>query len=286
LRVLRVGTILAAAAGMVMCAAMPAWSSTIPSASAAAPAAPAAPAVSIRATSNFRAVTGDVYVSYLNGGNGQAVITGSVTNARPGEIIRLYAQSFPFKQRGAREQQQTLSTGGTVPYSFEVHPRIAVRFTVRLYRRPGAAKPLATSGTRAIYVVDGGHTGKPQRCSRPVCQQHIKVTIELPASAVRTEEAKPWFVYVGVRLGHPGGGNPKAPRFLRLDSQATSSPPQAVSHNSYEVTLNFSFEIDNHRYNWLWTACTKDTESADGTGLPGHHGCGTARIPAKFGYLG
>lgn len=284
MRVLRVGAILAAAAGMVMCAAMPAWSSTIPSASAAAPAA--APAVSIRATSNFRPVTGDVYVSYLNGGNGQAVITGSVTHARPGEIIRLYAQSFPFKQRGAREQQQTLATGGTVPYSFEVHPRIAIRFTVRLYRRPGAAKPLATSGTRAVYVVDGGHTGKPQRCSRPVCQQHIKVTIDLPASAVRTEEAKPWFVYIGLRLGHPGGGNPKAPRFLRLDSQATSSPPQAVSRNSYEVTLNFSFEIDNHRYSWLWTACTKDTESADGTGLPGHHACGTARIPAKFGYLG
>jgi hypothetical protein len=295
LRVLRVGAILAAAAGMVMSAAIPAWSATIPSAPAASPAtipstlpaSPAvAPAVSIRATSNFRPVTGDVYVSYLNGSSGQAVITGTVTHARAGEIIRLYAQSFPFSKRGAREQQQPLATGGTVPYTFEIKPRIATRFTVKLFRRRGAAQPLAVSGTRAVYVVDGGHTGKPPACSRPVCQQHIKVTIALPASAVATEEAKPWFVYVGVRLGHPGGGNPKPPAFLQLDSSATSSAPAPKSRNSYTITLSFSFTIDNHRYNWRWTACTKDTESADGIGLPGHHGCGAAKVSAKVGYLG
>ena len=294
MRVLRVGAILAAAAGMVMSATIPAWSATIPSAPAASPAAAspaavspaAAPAVSIRATSNFRPVTDDVYVSYLNGSSGQAVITGSVTHARAGEIIRLYAQSFPFRKPGAREQQQMLATGGTFPYTFEVKPRIATRYTVKLFRRRGAAQPLAVSGTRAVYVVDGGHTGKPQGCSRPVCQQHIKVTIALPASAVGTEEAKPWFVYVGVRLGHPGGGDPKAPAFLRLDSSATASAPVPKSHNSYMITLSFSFRIDNHRFNWRWTACTKDTESADGIGLPGHHGCGAAKVSAKVGYLG
>jgi hypothetical protein len=284
LRVLRAGAILAAAAGMVMSAAIPAWSATIPSTPAATPAA--APAVSIRATSNVQPVTGDVYVSYLNASNGQAVITGNVTHARPGEIIRLYAQSFPFSKRGAREQQQTLADGGTDPYTFEVKPRVATRFTVKLFRRPGAAQPLAVSGTRIVYVVDGGHTGKPQRCSRPVCRQHIKVTIELPASAVRTEEAKPWFVYIGLRLGHPGGGNPQAPAFLRLDGSATSSAPTAVSANSYAITLSFSFRIDNHRYNWRWTACTKDTESGDGIGLPGHHRCGADKVRAKIGYMG
>jgi hypothetical protein len=281
---LRAGAILAAAASMVLSVAMPAWSATVPSSAAATPAV--APTVSIHATSNFKAVTGDVYVSYLNGGDGQAVITGSVTHARAGEVIRLYAQAFPFNKRGTRVQQQQLISSGTVPYTFEIKPRIATRFTVRLFRSRGSSTPLAVSGTRAVYVVDGGHTGKPQRCSRPTCNQHIKVTIELPASAVRTEEAKTWFVYIGVRLGRRGGPTPKAPKFLRLDSQATASAPVNLSRNSYEVTLSFSFQIDNLPFSWRWTACTQDSESKDGTGLPGHHSCGNAKVPASISYLG
>lgn len=284
MRVLRAGAILAAAAGMVMSAAMPAWSATVPSSAAASPAA--GPAVSIHATSNFKAVTGDVYVSYLNGGDGQAVITGTATHARAGEIIRLYAQAFPFNKRGTRVQQQQLISNGSNPYTFEVKPRIATRFTVRLFRRRGSAQPLATSGTRAVYVVDGGHTGKPQRCSRPTCNQHIKVTIELPASAVRTEEAKNWFVYIGLHVGRRGGPNPKAPKWMRLDSQATASAPVNLSHNSYEVTLSFSFSIGNNPYSWRWTACTQDSESKDGTGLPGHHSCGNAKVRSSISYLG
>lgn len=298
MRVLRAGAILAAAAGMVMSVAMPAWSATVPSSAAATPAAAptvpgsaaatpaAAPTVSIHATSNFAAVTGDVYVSYLDGGDGQAVITGSVANARAGEVIRLYAQAFPFNKRGTRVQQQKLISNGTDPYTFEVTPRIATRFTVRLFRSRGSSSPLAVSGTRAVYVVDGGHTGRPQRCSRPACQQHIKVTIAVPANAVRTEEAKPWFVYIGVRLGRRGGSTPKAPRYLRLDSQATASAPVNLSRNSYEVTLSFSFQIGNKPYSWRWTACTQDSESRDGTGLPGHHSCGNAKVPVSISYLG
>jgi hypothetical protein len=281
---LRAGAILAAAAGMVMSVAMPAWSATVPSSAAASPAA--APTVSIHATSNFPAVTGDVYVSYLNGGDGQAVITGSVTNARAGEVIRLYAQAFPFNKRGTRVQQQQLISNGTNPYTFEVKPRIASRFTVRLFRRRNSARPLAVSGTRAVYVVDGGHTDRPQRCSRPTCRQHIKVTIEVPANAVRTEEAKPWFVYIGLHVGRRGGPTPKAPKWMRLDTQATASAPVNLSHNSYEVTLSFSFQIGNNPYSWRWTACTKDTESQDGTGLPGHHRCGASKVRSSISYLG
>jgi len=295
LRVLRAGAVLVTAVGIALSAAMPAWSATVPShatarlatvpgSAAASPAA--APAVSIHATSNFKPVSGKVYVSYLNGGDGQAIITGSITHAKAGEIIRLYAQAFPFTKPGAREQQQPVASSGTAPYTFQVKPRIATRFTVRVFRQRGAAQPLASSGTRAVYVVDGGHTGKPQRCSRPTCKQNIHVTIALPASAVNTEKAKHWFVYIGLRLGRRGGPTPKAPAYLRLDSQATASAPKPLSRNSYEVTLSFSFQIGNLPYRWLWTACTQDSESSDGTGLPGHHSCGNAKVRANIGYLG
>jgi hypothetical protein len=119
-----------------------------------------------------------------------------------------------------------------------------------------------------------------------VCSQHIKVSISVPAGAVGTEKAKQWYVYIGVRLGRRGGPSPKAPAYLRLDGQATASAPVSLSRTSYKVTLSFSFRIANLPYTWRWTACTKDTESRDGTGLPGHHRCGASKVRASIGYLG
>ena len=37
---------------------------------------------------------------------------------------------------------------------------------------------------------------------------------------------------------------------------------------------------------WKWTTCSKDTEAADGIGLPGHHGCGAERVLSSAPYLG
>jgi hypothetical protein len=292
-RILRAGGVLAAAAGLVLSGAMPALSATIPTpalarpaAAAARPAAAAGTAVNIHATSNFPDVNGLVYVSYLNGGNGDAVITGQVQNAAPGEIIRLYAQSWPFTRPPVREQQQKLLMNGTEPYTFSVEPRLATRFSVKVFRSRRAATPLAVSGTHAVYVVDGGAASHPVPCSRPVCQQAIHATINVPASALPQEMAKKWFVYLDVRLGRAGGPKPAAPRWLFLDGQASVSPPRQVSKNSYKLTISFSFRIGNHRYNWEWNACTQDSESSDGMGLPHHHGCGDHKVSATASYLG
>jgi len=48
----------------------------------------------------------------------------------------------------------------------------------------------------------------------------------------------------------------------------------------------WSFRIGNNGYNFLQHICTKDTESKDGIGLPGHHHCGTRSFSTKTVYLG
>jgi hypothetical protein len=285
-RFLRVGALMTAAAGLVLSSAMPAFAATIPAAGAARPAAAAGPGVSIKATSPFAPVRGDVYVAYLDGGDGTALITGQITGARAGEVIRLYAQSFPFSRAATREQTQVLQSGGTVPYTFSVQPRVATRFTVKLFRSRQAATPLAQSTPRPVYVADGGSASRPARCGRPVCRQAIHVTIRLPQSAVPTEMAKHWYVYLTVKLGRPGGKNPSAPTWLYLDGQASQSAVTRLSPTSYKLTISFSFRIGNHRYSYGWTACTKDTETTDGIGLPRHHGCGDPKVRASTAYLG
>jgi hypothetical protein len=54
----------------------------------------------------------------------------------------------------------------------------------------------------------------------------------------------------------------------------------------YRYTFSFSFRIGNDGCAWNWLACVKDTESKDGLGLPGQHGCGARKVSATVDYLG
>jgi hypothetical protein len=227
-----------------------------------------------------------VYVSYLKGGYGNALITGTVRHARAGQVIRLISQAFPYRAAGIRVQSQTLEHGGTQQFTFAVMPRIATRYAVRLFRNARAKTPITHSNTRTVFVAYGGNVGRPAKCRRPVCTQHIWVRIEVPASAISQEMAKPWFIYVGVRLG-PHGGRAGAPKWLKLDSKATFTRPQQVKPNRFRTKLTFSFRVGNHSVQWLWTACTHDTEADDGIGLPGSNGCGVLpKVRASRSYLG
>jgi hypothetical protein len=292
-RFLRAAAIATIAAGVIISGPAAALASPVPAAHgrAAAPAgAPVAPAVgprvSIGAKSSFPAWKGHVYVSFLKGGYGNALVTGTVRHARAGQVIRLIAQGFPYSQPGIRVQSQTLEHGGTQQFTFAVTPRIATRFTVRLFRNDKAKTPITQSNTRTVFVAYGGNVGRPHKCQRPVCTQHIWVRIEVPASAITKEMAKPWFIYVGVRLG-PHGGRAPAPKWLKLDNKATFTNPQQVKPNRFRTKLTFSFRVGNHSVQWLWTACTHDTLAADGIGLPGNNGCGVlTKVRADRSYLG
>src|SRR5690348_5858193 len=114
-RFLRAAAIATIAAGVIISGPAAALASPVPAAHgratapAGAPVAPAVgPRVSIGAKSSFPAWKGHVYVSYLKGGYGNALVTGTVRHARAGQVIRLIAQGFPYSQPGIRVQSQTL----------------------------------------------------------------------------------------------------------------------------------------------------------------------------------
>ncbi len=62
---------------------------------------PPAATVSVRATSSLHPVTGYVYVIYHSGSQARAEISGRVRGAAAGEVVRLYARQFPFRQAPA-----------------------------------------------------------------------------------------------------------------------------------------------------------------------------------------
>jgi hypothetical protein len=55
--------------------------------------------------------------------------------------------------------------------------------------------------------------------------------------------------------------------------------------DEFTATIKLTFNIGNSGYHYHDSVCTKDTETQDGIGLPGSHGCGSERIPTSHGYL-
>lgn len=107
----------------------------------------------------------------------------------------------------------------------------------------------------------------------------------LACSALQAEMSKPWYPYFGVNLS--SGKEPPPPKWLMLGSgsgHVTAS--HRISADEFSEMVTFSFRIGNDAYYWDWTTCSKDTESVDGIGLPGHHGCGDERVLDSAPYLG
>ena len=247
----------------------------------AASAAP--PTVTIAARSAFPVVTGDVFVLFRAAAHNEnrAQIHGKISGASPGQVARLFAQTFPFRHPPVRAGAVTL-THATSAYSFTVAPSLATRYRVEVFKNGTSTTPVVSSAVSTVFVSNlmmpsGFSFGS---CSRPVCRQTIRVVEFVPPSTLRTEIAKRWFFYFGLSL------SPTPPRFLTLDTRATISRPVRISAGSFKVTISWSFRIGNSGFTPSLTFCNKDTESADGLGLPGHHSCGANRISATIPYLG
>lgn len=246
----------------------------------AASAAPSAVTVTIAAKSQIPHITGDTVVAFKSGKFARATVSGSITGAAHGDVATLFAQPFPYKHAAAAIGTPITLTG-TSPqaYSFTVTPIIATRYQVKV-----TGTQAGTSAVQVIYVTTGGHFSTAKPCARPVCTQKLRFTVVIPASALKRESAKHLFFYFGLRLDRTR--IPPAPKRLKLDSSATVTKVGRLSATRFQWRIIWSFRIGNHGYNFLPDVCTKDTESKDGIGLPGHHHCGAKSISTKTDYLG
>jgi len=242
--------------------------------------------VPISVKSALPALTGDVYVVYQGGKQANAEVSGEIKKAANGEVAQLYAQQFPYQHAPAQVGSAILHPAGTTAsYEFQVTPTLATRYRVELFASSTASAPLGTSPVATIYVATGGTSANSQTCSRPVCHESMQTVNYVPPSALQTEIAKPWYPYFGINLSPRK--EPPPPEWLILDAgsgHVTAS--HRVSADEFSETVTFSFRIGNDAYYWNWTTCSKDTESVDGIGLPGHHSCGDGRVLDSAPYLG
>ena len=277
----RVRIIVAAAAAIIILAVAGVVATAL---SGGGPAAPTS--FSIAAKSALAPLSGDVYVVYRYGSQASARISGEIKGVTGGEVAQLYAQRFPYRQAPVAAGSVILHPSAkTATYSFRVTPTLATRYTVKLFPNSTATTPLATSPTRTVYVTLTALSGDGQTCRRPVCRESLPSHVFVPASALRTELAKPWYPYFNLSLAP--SQEPPSPRTLLLGAghpHVTAS--RQVAPGEFELTVTFSFRIGNDAYHWNWTMCAKDTLAKDGLGLPGTHGCGAKSIQASQSYLG
>lgn len=249
-------------------------------------AAPAAtPTVSIAAHSKLPKVTGDVWVAFEVRHDLAATISGTVHNAPAGAVVRLFDKQFPFKGTAVKLAGPLALHGATSGYSFTVRPTIATQYTAEVFASATAKKALAGSPAAIVYVAAQTRYVGLAKCHRPVCVEHVTVRTIVPPATLRTERKKGWFAYFGLKLSRRG--EPAPPKtLLRGGGSASFSASRRVSKTEYDVTLTLRFHIGNDGFFFNFLTCQRDTESADGLNLPGHHGCGAKQVKLPLKYLG
>ena len=225
---------------------------------------------------------------YGDGGAAQAQVYGEVKGARRGYVAWLYAQPFPFTAKPAAVASVTLHPAHKLaPYAFKVTPVLATRYYVSVFASRKSKRLLGSSSTAAVYVATTMTHTTARACSRPTCHETFTLKVRVPPSTPR-HRARETVVHLlrahPVEVGHPAqgpGGVAAGRRSPKI------SAPRRISADEYAVTVAFSFPIGKKGANtWFWAACAPDSETADGIGLPGAHGCGAKAIPAVHSYLG
>jgi len=246
------------------------------------------PDVTIGTASAFVQVSGDTLVRY--GGpapTATATVSGSVTGI-PADlstvVVTLLAKPFGARAFTSTRKQAILTPAadGSAPYSFAVRPDLATSYQVAV-SQTGAGTPIETSAPRTVYVIPDV-TATAAKCSRPACTGHVVVTARFPPAAFKTESLKRLWLYGGLRQS--ATSTPAGPDELRLEGWAKTAVPDPGLHTMrYNVPFLFNVgPVDG--YQWKINYCTQDTETADGVGLPGFHGCGRQAVTAAAPYLG
>jgi hypothetical protein len=206
-----------------------------------------------------------------------ATISGTVTTTATNDTATLMAETFGAKSYSAVGSPVSLGTLGVNTYSFSVTPSLATSYEVQV-----AGTDTATSNPVTVYVTSGGSAPEKyvhEKCTRTRCVFSYRVYTLLFPSAYKTESRKHLYLYLAI-------GDPRLPKDLTLAKSGKASAAKRVSSGEYWETLTYYIPVKNSRTRWGLSACSKDTESKDGIGLPGHHSCGDKHIPKNPIYLG
>lgn len=242
--------------------------------------------VTIGTTSTFVPVTGDTLVRYRGPApEDTANVSGSVTGipaTLTSVVVTLLKKPFgttTFVSTGLRANLEP--TDGTAWYTFAVRPAVATSYEVAV--SPTAVSAPQTSGSQTVYVIpDVTVTGL--KCARPSCSGQLVITAQFPPSAFGKESAKMLSVYRGLR--ESADSKPAEPDTLSLAGTA-GHVVQDATKSTVQYTVSYGFNIGPAEgYQWKINYCTPDTESADGFGLPGKHGCGQKTVRTDAPYLG
>jgi serine/threonine protein kinase len=242
----------------------------------------------ITAKSALAPQSGDVWVMYHGGADGQAQVSGEVKGAARGYVARLYAQPFPFSARPAAVASVALHPRHKLaPFTFTVTPSLATRYYVSVFQNRKARRSLGRSPGAVIYVATTMTRGKSQPCKRPTCHETFTLNVYVPPPSLSSEMSKRWYTYFGLNMSKSAKA-PAGPAVLHLGAGSpTISAPKQVAADEYAVTVTFRFPIGKKDgYTWLWAACVQGSETTDGVGLPGTHGCGAKAISTAHSYLG
>ncbi len=120
-------TVFAAVVGAVI--GLHPWSSGSPTPSPGASSIPGVPTPSVQTSvsSAHAPLDGNVFVTYQDGTDANATVSGQVTNAVSGEVAELYAQQFPFTSPPAPAGSVALDpSGATAQYTFQVTPTLVL----------------------------------------------------------------------------------------------------------------------------------------------------------------
>jgi len=252
----------------------------------AADASPAASIITISATSpNYPGLTakdhdlvdGHAVVVYKLANANTATISGTVTTTATNDTAQLMAEPFGKKTYAPVGSPISLTTLGANPYSFSVTPTLATHYEVQV-----TGTDNATSSSVTVYVTP--YEAAPQKwvknkCTTKRCVFSFRIYVSVPASAYKTESRKHIYLYIAI-------GDPRLPKDYTLTKAGKVAGPTRVNSREFRDTLTYYVPVKNAKTDWVPNACAKDTESKDGLGLPGHHGCGSKHVARTTIYLG
>jgi len=212
----------------------------------------------VTVTASLKPIYGDVVVRYDDGNDSTAEFNGTVPNASTGEIVRLYAQRFPYKSAPVPVGSLTLNPASGNAYKFRATPVVATRYQAMLFASATSSTPLATSVISTIYVLGSSSTVGDTGCvGTPVCHATLTLVVHDPAAGIQAGLARRWYAYLGITLG-PAGQNAAAPTSMQLGlGNAAITNVHRISQDSLGYTFTFSYNVGNDAYSLQYVSCQR-----------------------------